>query len=269
MAKRKSIVPHDILEENHIQEYLENIIALLPGHIFWKDLDCRFLGCNDLQAKTVGLKSRHDIVGKSAYDVINKNLPEKIRLAQAAAIDEVDREIMRTGISQTLEEPLILEDGSERIFISYKIPLRDKKGNIIGLLGNAIDVTEQRKLRDTFLIEKEQVKVQAAKEKEGALTVLASGIGHDLRSPLTGAILQTNLLTRTLSRLKSVYEDPASSIDDLRKALKEHLDEGNLSAEKINKSLYSMNDFIDHSLQFMKRLVSGTLSKEDFQIYSL
>ncbi|MBA3285404.1 MAG: PAS domain-containing protein [Nitrosopumilus sp.] len=161
-------------------DYLENIIALLPGHIFWKDLNCRFLGCNDLQAKIAGLHSRQEIVGKSAYDVISKNQSEEDRLAQAKAIDEIDREIMRTGNPLVIEEPLILEDGTERVFLSQKIPLRDKSKNIIGLLGIAIDITEQKKMESDLLI---------AKEKSDAanyiMTEFISNMGHILVTPFS------------------------------------------------------------------------------------
>lgn len=33
-----------------IHEYYDNIIALMPGHVYWLD-KIMFLGCNDLQAK--------------------------------------------------------------------------------------------------------------------------------------------------------------------------------------------------------------------------
>ena len=49
---------------------LENIISVLPGHVYWKNTECILQGCNDQQAIDVGLKSRNDIVGKSAYDLI-------------------------------------------------------------------------------------------------------------------------------------------------------------------------------------------------------
>lgn len=54
--------------------FFESIIALLPGHIYWKDLSLRFLGCNNNQAKMAGLEHRSQIVGLTAYDAISKAL---------------------------------------------------------------------------------------------------------------------------------------------------------------------------------------------------
>lgn len=172
-----------------VRDYLENIIALLPGHIFWKDLNCRFLGCNTAQAKVAGLESRHAIIGKSAYDIISKNQLETDRRAQADAIDRVDKEIMHTGIPMTIEEPLMLEDGSQRFFLSQKIPLRDRNNKITGLLGISIDITDRKKMEEDLLIAKEKAEI-ANHAKDDFI----SDMEHDLRTPFSGIGGVANIL---------------------------------------------------------------------------
>lgn len=193
MDKKQSLTSSLDDSTKNIKDYLENIIALLPGHIFWKDLNCRFLGCNDLQAKTAGLASRHEIVGKCAYDVISKNQPETDRLAQAEAIDRIDRKIMQTGIPLTIEEPLILDDGSQRIFLSQKIPLRDKNSNIIGLLGIALDITERKKIENS-LKESFQIAGEVANQ---AKSEFIRNMEHQLRTPFSGVYCLVEALFNT------------------------------------------------------------------------
>ena len=47
------------------KELLSNVMSHVPHFIFWKDRDCVYLGCNDNFAKSAGLESAGDIVGKT------------------------------------------------------------------------------------------------------------------------------------------------------------------------------------------------------------
>lgn len=133
-----------ITTEKEYLQILENIIAKTPGHIWWKDKNLKFLGCNDQQAKTVGLKSRHEIIGKKSIDITSRNqLPIEWK-KQALAIDRRDKEIISTGIGLVVEEPLVLLDGTEAIYLSKKEPMKDESGNIIGLIGMSFDITAQK-----------------------------------------------------------------------------------------------------------------------------
>ena len=49
--------------------FFKKIIDLLPGHIYWKDLQFRYLGCNSQQAMSLGLRTPQEIVGKTDYDL--------------------------------------------------------------------------------------------------------------------------------------------------------------------------------------------------------
>lgn len=252
-------------------DYLENIIALLPGHIFWKDLECRFLGCNDRQAQIAGLTSREDIVGKSAYDVITKNQSEKARRKQAAAIDAVDREIMRTGTPKTVEEPLILNDGSERIFLSQKIPLRDKDNKVVGLLGIGLDITDlkEAKQREQLAIEEaeeEKIKAEEATELRRSISVFAGSIAHDLRTPLTSTLITADLFSYALSSLEKQCRESLKDKPEEFDKIQVHLERCRDFPIKLKKNMREMNGFIDITLKSMQRLVSGLLSHEDFSV---
>ncbi|MBB71574.1 MAG: hypothetical protein CMF50_04195 [Legionellales bacterium] len=172
-----------------VREYMESILAHLPGHIYWKDLNCRFLGCNDLQASMAGLKSRDDIVGLCAFDIIAKNQPEEDRRRQARAIDDVDRRVMRTGVSETIEEPLTLEDGTVRVFLSQKVPLRNRAMEIIGLLGISMDITHQKNL------EKQLANALTAADAANiAKSEFLANMSHDVRTPLTGILSMAEIM---------------------------------------------------------------------------
>jgi signal transduction histidine kinase/flagellar biosynthesis/type III secretory pathway chaperone len=118
-----------------IYDYLDNIIALAPGHIFWLDRNNFYLGCNNTQAKSVGLSSRYSIVGKTNADLYAAD--------QANALNKANLKVMQTGKLLVLEEPCRTIEGDKN-FLSEKVPLRNKDGEIIGILGTALDITEQK-----------------------------------------------------------------------------------------------------------------------------
>jgi two-component system aerobic respiration control sensor histidine kinase ArcB len=55
IAKLTRDLENSTQELNAAKDYYENIIALMPGHVYWMDKNNVFLGCNDLQAKAAKL----------------------------------------------------------------------------------------------------------------------------------------------------------------------------------------------------------------------
>src|SRR5580658_2427246 len=58
-------------KQNNESLSLKEIIAVLPGNIFWKDREGRYLGCNNNIAKICNLTSPDDIIGKSDQDIFD------------------------------------------------------------------------------------------------------------------------------------------------------------------------------------------------------
>jgi two-component system aerobic respiration control sensor histidine kinase ArcB len=160
---------------------LDNIIALMPGHVYWKDRNGAMLGCNQQQAIDFGLTTRQEVVAKNAYDLMNKNLPAEIERRNAKAIVMADEEIMASGISRIIEEPALRLDGKEVIYLSEKNPLYDAEGKVIGLLGISVDITELKEAR------------KQAEAANKAKSDFIQNMQHDIRTPLASimVLLQT------------------------------------------------------------------------------
>jgi len=200
-------------------EFLENIIALMPGHVYWKNKEGVLLGCNDLQAKSAGLSSREDIVGKTDYDMPWKD--------QADVLKKIDLEVMNTGIPQTIEEISTLADGSEAVFLSKKVPLYNKSTQLTGILGISFDVTEQRKAEKALL--------ETQNKLEG-MTLVSASIAHELRTPLGSLNLSTSMLSNMFNKYNSVDNGThAYSLEPLDMALINH--ELTLSSREIKAAL--------------------------------
>jgi two-component system aerobic respiration control sensor histidine kinase ArcB len=210
IAEQKSAKEHT----KEMVDYLNNLIALIPGHIYWLDKNSTFVGCNDQQAKTIGLSSRHEIVGKTIYDFQNKE--------NADVIIKINNQIMATKTPQLIEEKAFLADGhTQGTYLSYKTPLYDKKNNIIGLLGASFDITEHKELEE---------KLKCAKEKAEAANIakieFLANISHDIRTPISGIIGMAQILESRLkeSQNKIFIKNIAESANQLLKILNEVID---------------------------------------------
>ncbi len=153
-------------EKNFI---LEKIIAMTPGTLYWLDRQGVYQGCNDNEAKAIGLKSRHDIVGKTNKDLKGFLIPE--------ALDPVNETVMSTNSPITLEEPAVLKDGTNAIFLSSKTPLHNDDGKVIGLVGISVDITDKKQAER---LKREKL---IAEKRSETMTLMSAAIAHELQTP--------------------------------------------------------------------------------------
>lgn len=175
----------------NIKNYYEQLVAALPGHVYWMTRDNVFLGCNDLQAKHAGLASRYEIVGKTNFDMPWKD--------QAAALDALNNKVMETGIPHIAEEFAKMSYG-DAYFLSNKIPLFSKSGNVIGVLGISLDITDRKHAEQ---LEREKV---LDEQKIQFLRELAATIAHELRTPLSGIALTRDLIKIAVTKMTEAIE---------------------------------------------------------------
>lgn len=166
--------------------YYENILALMPGHVYWVDRQNIYLGCNNIQAKNVNLESRHAIVGKSTRDLVLE--------VQAEELDRINTDVMESGIPQTRIEQAYMAEG-HGVYFSQKVPLRDEQGDVIGLLGISIDITELKKAEADIILAKE-----SAEAANQAKTQFIANMSHDIRTPLGGVVGMSKLLEDRLEQ---------------------------------------------------------------------
>ena len=118
------------------QTMLFGVLNSTPQSIFWKDLDSRYLGCNETFARLAGLSHPNQIVGKTDFDL----QLGPWRLPKSIAPN--DREIMTTGIARRrIIEPLATADGIHIAVETTKLPLLDSSGKVYGMLGVFEDIT--------------------------------------------------------------------------------------------------------------------------------
>lgn len=154
---------------------LRNIIKLMPGNIFWKDIDGKYLGANNNVAKLLGLDSAEDIVGKRNRDIMDTKY--------AHDLDQFDKECIESGQGRYFEEPGFDLKNNPAIYFTQKLPLRNNQGQIIGLVGISMDITERKKIEQELQLAKE--KAEASSQAKSQFLAV---VNHELRTPLTGIL---------------------------------------------------------------------------------
>jgi len=179
-----STVARDITERKRAEEALrasqqiiEEIINAIPVRVFWKDKNLVYLGCNAVFARDAGFADPKDIIGKDDYQMGWRDQAEKYR--------GDDRQVIESGCPKLfIEEPQTTPEGNTITLLSSKLPLRNSKGEISGILGTYMDITERKRLEAQL----------SQSQKMETVGKLAGGIAHEFNSILTAIIGQSELL---------------------------------------------------------------------------
>lgn len=213
---------------SEMRKYLENIIDCMPGNVYWKDKQGRYLGGNINTVKYFNLSSKKDLVGKTDYELIEKNIADSIR--------KVDLQVIKNNKPLLLEE--INTEEPKIYFLSRKVPLHDNEGRPIGMVGISVDVTEKKQL------EKKLLESKAREERLKVLSSMGGMIAHELRTPLAGITFGMSTVITRLSKLIEVYKDWSARLDEIPIKYR-HIDQLQSVCEDIELSLQQIDNTID------------------------
>lgn len=195
----------------YITNYHEDIISAMPGNVYWLDKNCRAVGCNQNVLNMFGLKSIKDFKGLSFGEMAKiGNWTQQSK----ESFEKDTREVIETGKPKlnVAEPPIPHSDGRFIYFLTSRVPLFDKQGNVVGVVGISIDVTEQRRLESELRIAKE-----AAECASQAKSIFIANMSHDIRTPLTGIIGMAEAISEEAQdpKIKDYARDVITSSEKL------------------------------------------------------
>lgn len=180
--------------DTNIKYYLDNIVEQIPYFIFWKNTDSVYLGCNQKFANLINRKSPQEVIGETDFTLgWGEGESEFFRYG--------DRKVMNGNSKINVEEVLIRPDGSRIVMLVNKLPMLDKDGNCIGILGTSIDITERKILEENLRLSKEKAEVA-----NQAKTEFLENMRHDIRTPLSGIVGCAHLIQMESNDPKKVTE---------------------------------------------------------------
>jgi PAS domain S-box-containing protein len=164
---------------------LRTLIDNLPDHIYVKDAESRFQLANWATARTMGVTTPNDLIGKTDFDFYPKEMAEQYYANERAVIE--------SGKPLLNQEEMNMdrETGTSIWYLTSTVPYLDSQGNFVGILGIARDITEHKRMDETLQKAKE-----AAEAANQAKSRFLANMSHELRTPMNAILGFTQLMER-------------------------------------------------------------------------
>ena len=166
----------NITERKHAEEelrasrnVLQTVLDNFPGVVFWKDRSSTYVGCNSAFALAAGLSNPEHIIGKTDF-----MLPWAD--SEAAHYVADDRQVMEQGVGKlNIIETQLKADGETSWFDTNKVPIRDKNGEVIGVVGTSTDISERKEAEQALQWKTAFLEAQVRSSLDGILVVDSQG----------------------------------------------------------------------------------------------
>ena len=118
-------------------DLIQPVLDALPVPVFFKDRQGVYQGCNKAFSAIMGKRS-DELLGMTVFDLSPHDL--------AQVYFDADEALMAAGGEQRYEAQIQLPSGERRDVMFYKSVLRDPHGQVTGLVGTLLDITERKAL---------------------------------------------------------------------------------------------------------------------------
>ena len=240
----QSEIDDRLLAEETLSEERRMLRALIdnvPDFMYVKDARSCFVVANASLAKSMGVSSPADLLGKTDFDFYPK------RLAQQYYDDE-QLVIRKKKTLFEHEEESTRRDGNRIVLLTTKVPLFDKNGQVIGIAGVGRDITERQRVEREMQRAKE-----AAEAASQAKSEFLANMSHEIRTPLNGVMGMTDLAldTELTPEQREYLETVKSSSDSLLTVINDILDFSKIEAGKIDLESvdFNLRDSLESTLK--------------------
>jgi len=216
-----------------------------PYMVWLKDAEGRYIKVNRTYVDYVRQKDDQQVIGKTDFDLWPKELAEKYRAD--------DAKVMASRKQLHTEDPSL--DGDVMHWTeTFKTPVIDENGNVLGTTGFARDITDRKKSEEEL------------KRSNAELEQFSYAVSHDMRQPLRMISSYLQLIERSLAdRLDHEQRDyfnfaidGAQRVDQMLVALLEYSRVG-----RAGKALSWIDSraVLDEALQFLQPSVTEAQAK--------
>ncbi|MFC1807453.1 ATP-binding protein [Candidatus Omnitrophota bacterium] len=263
---------HNNLESKH--RLLSYLMDNIPDVIYFKDKKGRLMLVNKAHAKGLGVDP-NAVAGKTDFDFFTQK--------RASMMAKDDMRVMKAAkpIIDKIERAT-RPDGIDNYVSTTKIPMKDNRGKVVGLIGITRDITKRMQFehlrREKARIEK---KLEVLEELNKLESEFISAVSHELRTPL--AIIKqlvTLVFNETIGSVNDKQQEALKRANDnverLRKLIDDLLDISRIERGRLrlHHSLINLKDLFKESSDFYKNLaglrgieLKYSLPKRDVNIF--
>ncbi len=113
----------------------QQLIDAIPSPVFHKDFRGRYTGCNRAFEELMGVP-RSELIGRTVFDISPKHLAEKYHAADQHLLDHPGTQLYEAEVRDADDNP--------RSVMYHKATFSDLDGNIVGIAGVILDITERK-----------------------------------------------------------------------------------------------------------------------------
>jgi two-component system sensor histidine kinase/response regulator len=248
VQERTEALQKEINERMRVEEALSKerqvlraLIDNVPDFMYVKDKESRFIVANAMLARSMGVTSTEELLGKTDFDFYPREL--------ADSYYQDERNLIRT--KQPLfnrEEESKDASGNKIWLLTTKVPLFNSAGGVTGLAGVGRDITARKKAEFEWQRAKEAAEIASRAKSE-----FLANMSHEIRTPLNGVIGMTDLaLDTTLTPEQREYlETVKLSADSLLTVINDILDFSKVEAGKLELELrdFNLRDCLETTLK--------------------
>jgi len=147
MTKLETLVQQRTQSLKDQLTFFQTLIDAIPSPIFYKNRAGEFKGCNTAFEILVG-KKREAINGKTAFKIIPKLM--------ADIPQQTDQHLLKNPGKITYEYDVTYPDNSIHNFLLNKATYPDADGNVAGVAGVMVDITERKAAEEALRVSREK-----------------------------------------------------------------------------------------------------------------
>ncbi|MGB0036620.1 MAG: CHASE4 domain-containing protein [Candidatus Acidiferrales bacterium] len=212
------------------------MVENMPAVLWTTDTDLRFTSSMGAGLEALGLK-KNEIVGKSLFEYFRTDDPEFAPIvAHRKAL---------AGESVTYEQ-----EWERRIFESHVQPLHSSEGDLLGVIGVALDITDRKHLADQL---RQSQKMQAVGE-------LAGGVAHDFNNLLMVVKGHAEMLSDRMdekSPLRTHVEQVQKAADRAASLTRQLL--AFSRKQVLQPRVLDLNEVVQGMIQMFSRVMGGNI----------
>jgi len=166
------------------KNFLESIVEKAGDAISVVDLDGKAVYWNEGAERIYGYR-REEVLGRKLTEILHPP-GEEGKALEEKRNEELMERVKAGEVIPNLEVRRWTKDGKEILTSMTLSPLRDAEGKIIGASRICKDITHLKKAEERLVLA----------ERLSSLGELTAGVAHELRNPLAGIKLNTQILLR-------------------------------------------------------------------------